>query len=161
MVDSPRFHELANAQIDAEFWGAHQYVATAAWFESVNMPATAKVFWDHAAEERKHAERFVRYLLDRNLAVTVGPVAEVVNDFGSPTDALANAVNRERDITARIFALADVARAERDWFAEQFIAWFIAEQREEEQLFATLYSVALTAPDTLAFEQYVRHLHTR
>lgn len=155
MPDSARFHELANQQIDAEFWGAHQYVATAAWFESVNMAATAKVFWDHAAEERKHAERFVRYLLERNLTVTVGPVAPVVNKFATPLDALVNAVERERDITARIFALADVARAERDWFAEQFIAWFIAEQREEEELFTTLLAVAEKPASTLEFEQYV------
>lgn len=158
MVDSARFHQLANRQIDNEFYGAHQYVATAVYFDARNMSYTAGVFYSHAEEERSHAKRFVEYLLDRSLPVKIGPVKQPVNDFRDPVEALRNAVERENEVTDEIFAMAQVARDDNDWFAQQTIEWFIKEQIEEENLFTTLLNVAESANgDWLAFETYVRH----
>lgn len=156
MTDSERFHALVNRQIDAEFYGAHQYVATAAYFDAINMPQTARVFYQHAGEEREHAMRFVQYLLNRGLTVRIGGVRSVVNDFADPVDALTNAVNRELGVTEQIVTLAGVAHEDGDLFAHQFIQWFIREQIEEEALFKTLLAVAQRADgDWFAFEQYV------
>ena len=52
---------------------------------------------------------------------------------------------------------SDQARADGDFFAEQFIQWFIGEQREEEALFTALWdTAAMAAGDWLAFERAVR-----
>lgn len=156
MRDSKEFHKLANEQIDHEFWGAHQYVATAAYFSALNMPHTASVFSRHAVEERGHAQKFIDYLLDRNLEVTIGPVKEVANDFKSPQDALFDAVEREEFITAKIFALVDQAHHDKDHFASQFITWFVDEQREEENLFSELHEVFQKCKSRMEFETYVK-----
>lgn len=154
--DSERFHGLVCHQIDAEFYGAHQYVATAAYFDSINMPQTAAVFYQHAAEEREHAMRFLQYLLNRGLQVNIGGVRDVVNNFTNPVEALTNAVKRELEITDQIFVLDETAREDKDPFAREFIQWFVREQIEEEALFKTLLDVATRAGDDwFAFEHYI------
>lgn len=154
--DSTRFHELVNQQIANEFFGSHQYVATAVYFDAANMPQTARIFYEHALEERTHAMRFVQYLLNRGLDVDIRPIRAVVNTFGSPIEALQNAVDRELEVSDQIFALADVAERDADRFGLEFIQWYVREQIEEETLFRTLLEVAGSAGgDRFAFEQYV------
>ncbi|CAJ1494611.1 ferritin [[Mycobacterium] burgundiense] len=151
-----KFHGLLRDQIRDEFTAAQQYVAIAVHFDGADLPQLAKFFYRQAAEERNHALMFVRYLLDRGVDVEIPGVDSVRNGFGSAREAVARALELERDVTDAIVALAAAARDERDYLGEQFMGWFLKEQVEEVAAMTTLLRVTERAGDNLFdLEDYV------
>lgn len=144
-----KFHQLLQAQIRYEFTVVQQYNAIAAYFDNDDLPQLAKFFYRHADEEREHAMKIVKYFIDRDFAVTIPGTDEVRNQFDTPRDALALALDSERTVTKQVSALAAAAREEGDWLGEQFMWWFLEEQIEEEAVFTTLLNVAERAGDNL------------
>jgi ferritin len=144
-----KFHTLLQKQIRNEFTNAQQYIAVAVYFDRENLPQLAKRFYNHAAEERRHAGKMVQYLLDRDVAVDIPGVDEVRNQFGTVREALALALDSERTVTDQVSALAAAAREEGDYLGEQFMWWFLEEQVEEVSIMTTLLRVAERAGDNL------------
>merc|ERR1711915_135446 len=61
-------------QVKIEFEASLQYIPMAAHFEedTVNLPKVAKLFWDHADQERSHAIQFIperKSMIGRELAM--------------------------------------------------------------------------------------------
>ena len=144
-----KFHALLQEQIYNEFTAAQQYIATAVYFDDADLPQLAKHFYNQAVEERNHAMMLVQYLLDRDVRVEIPGVDGVRNQFDTPRDALALALDQERTVTERVSRLAAVARDEGDYLGEQFMWWFLKEQIEEEAKMTTLLRVAERAGDNL------------
>jgi bacterioferritin B len=80
--------------------------------------------------------------LDRDIDVEIPGVDAVRNGFGSPREALSQALDQERGVTEQITALAAAARDEHDYLGEQFIQWFLKEQVEEVASMTTLLRIA-------------------
>jgi bacterioferritin B len=137
-----KFHALLQEQIYSEFTNAQQYIAMAVYFDGVDLRQLAKHFYAQAVEERNHAMMLVQYLLDRDVRVEIPGVAGVRNQFDTPRDALALALDQERTVTEQVGRLAAVARDEGDYLGEQFIQWFLKEQVEEMALMTSLVRVA-------------------
>ena len=74
-MPTPRFATLLGEQVCHEFTASQQYVALAVWFDAHDLPQLATHFYRQAVEERNHAMMMVRYMLDRDLPVTVPGVA--------------------------------------------------------------------------------------
>jgi ferritin len=72
-----------NAQIGEELGNSNQYVAIASFFEGECLFLLAKIFFKQAEEEREHAMRFVKFLLDAGGKVAIPAVAAPKNDFAS------------------------------------------------------------------------------
>jgi ferritin len=142
--DGPKtkFHALLQEQIYNEFTSAQQYMAIAVYFDGADLPQLAKHFYSQAVEERNHAMMLVQHLLDRDVRVEIPGVDGVRNQFDSPRDALALALDQERAVTDQVSRLAAVARDEGDYLGEQFMQWFLQEQIEEVALMTTLLRVA-------------------
>ncbi len=64
MLISQEVNDAMNEQIGHEFGASLQYVAIAAYFEHDNLTVLANRFYTQATEERDHAMRFVKYILD-------------------------------------------------------------------------------------------------
>ena len=92
-------------------------------------------------EEGVIARQLVRYLLDRGIAVPIPGIPEVRNDFEGVRDAVAAALDFEREVTGQISALAAAARHEMDFLGEEFMSWFLKEQVEEVATMTTLLRV--------------------
>jgi bacterioferritin B len=137
-----KFHALLHEQIHNEFTNAQQYIAMAVYFDSAELRQLAKHFYAQALEERNHAMMLVQYLLDRDVRVEIPGVDEVRNQFDTPRDALALALEQERAVTEQVSRLAAVARDEGDYLGEQFMQWFLKEQVEEMALITSLVRVA-------------------
>jgi ferritin len=142
--DAPetKFHALLQEQIRNEFTAAQQYVAIAVYFDDADLPQLAGHFYGQAVEERNHAMMVVRHLLDRDIRVDIPGVDSVRNSFDSARDAIALALDQERNVTDQITALAAAARDERDYLGEQFMHWFLKEQVEEVASMTTLLRIA-------------------
>src|SRR5580693_4379990 len=138
-----KFHALLQEQIYSEFTNAQQYIAMAVYFDGADLRQLAKHFYAQAVEERNHAMMLVQYLLDRDVRVEIpGVDGGVRNQFDTPRDALALALDQERAVTEQVSRLAAVARDEGDYLGEQFVQWFLKEQVEEMALMTSLVRVA-------------------
>ncbi|WP_088319919.1 ferritin [Kineosporia sp. R_H_3] len=155
-MPTPRFATLLGEQVCHEFTASQQYVALAVWFDAHDLPQLATHFYRQAVEERNHAMMMVRYMLDRDLPVTVPGVGDVRNDFTDVVEPVALAVAQEEQVTRQIEALFRAAREDGDFLGEQFMLWFIKEQVEEVASMKTLLAIAQRAgTDWFQIENYL------
>jgi len=131
MLISAKMNEMMNAQVGHEFGASLQYVEIAAHFDGAGLPVLTKHFFDQAAEEREHALKFVRYILDADGAVAIPAVPAPQAKFKSAEEAVGLALEWERTVTKQINALLELASSERDYLAHDLLEWFAREQLEE------------------------------
>jgi bacterioferritin B len=144
------FASKLNEQIANEFAAHQQYVACAVYFETETLPQLAGFFYRQALEERSHAMMMIQYLLDTGAEVTTPGIAAPRTVFADVVEPIALALGQERQVSEQINALAATAREERDFAAEQFVQWFIAEQIEEVATMSDLLAVAERSRDRVA-----------
>jgi bacterioferritin B len=125
------FPEKLNEQVAYEFAASQQYVAIAVWFDAEALPLLAAHFYRQALEERNHAMMIVQYLLDSDHEVVIPAVEAPRTTFSDAREPVALALAQEKRVTEQIADLARVAREENDLVGEQFMHWFLQEQREE------------------------------
>ena len=152
-----RFNEALNAHIANEFAASQQYIAIAAWYDDQTLPQLAAHFYRQAVEERNHAMMIVQYLLDADASVTIPGVDAPQTSFESYLEPVQMALAQEQEVTRLITDLAHLAREEGDLVGEQFLAWFLTEQREEEASMADLVRTVERADETniLLAEDYL------
>lgn len=137
----PRLLEALNQQIGHEFAASLQYVAIASYFTAEGLPRLAAHFQAQAEEERDHAMRLVRYLRELNAPLAIPAIPAPQASFESVEAAVALALERERVVTGQINALMDLASQDRDYLSQEFLAWFVTEQLEEESSMETLLKI--------------------
>ena len=137
----PSFHQRLNEQIAHEFAASQQYIAIAVHYDAQTLPQLAAHFYRQSVEERNHAMMMVQYLLDAGDEVTIPPVAAPQTTFDDMVSPVALALDQEKRVTALIAQLALTAREEGDLVAEQFMHWFLQEQREEISSMSALLQV--------------------
>lgn len=152
----PTFQESLNEQIAYEFAASQQYVAIAVHYDAQTLPQLAAHFYRQAVEERNHAMMMVQYLLDAGDEITIPAVAAPETSFADDVAPVALALEQERRVTAQISQLAVTARAEGDLVAEQFMHWFLQEQREEVSSMSALLNVVERSRDNvMLIEDYL------
>ena len=151
-----RFPEELNAQIGREFGASQQYVAIAVHYDSETLPQLAAHFYRQAVEERNHAMMIVQYLLDADETVEIPGGEAPRTEFDDVVAPVQLALEQERTVTEQIVALARLAREENDLVGEQFLHWFLEEQREEVSSMSALLSIVERGRDNvLLVEEYL------
>lgn len=131
MLISETLNAAINEQIGNELGNSNQYVAIAAYFESECLFGLAKIYYTQAEEEREHAMKFVKFVLDAGGKVAIPAVPAPRNEFRSAEDAAQLAYDSEVRTTEQIHALMRMATAESNYTTMNFLQWFISEQLEE------------------------------
>lgn len=150
----------SDEQVGREFAAAHQYVSIGTHYEDQTFPRLAQFFYEQAEEERGHAMKMVKYLLDTNCKVELGTIDAPANHFESPIDPIKLAVEQESKVTVHISELFGIARETKDYQSEQFIEWFLEEQVEEEATMQDLLDVAeRTREIPMLLEEYIAREH--
>jgi bacterioferritin B len=152
-----RFTDALNEQIGREFGASQQYVAIAVYYDAETLPQLAAHFYRQAVEERNHAMMIVQYLLDAGESIAIPGVEAPRTDFGDAADPVRVALDQERQVTEQIVGLAGLAREEGDLVGEQFLHWFLQEQREEVSSMSALLAVVerAQASNVLLVEEYL------
>jgi ferritin len=152
-----RFPDALNEQIGREFAASQQYVAIAVYYDRETLPQLAAHFYRQAVEERNHAMMIVQYLLDAEHDVRVPGVEAPQSEFADAVAPVALALEQERRVTDQISELAALARNEGDLVGEQFLHWFLQEQREEVASMSSLLAVVerASASNLLLVEEYL------
>jgi ferritin len=147
----PTFQEKLNEQIAYEFGASQQYVAIAVHYDAQTLPQLAAHFYRQALEERNHAMMMVQYLLDADEPVVIPAVAAPQTEFDGVVAPVQLALEQEKRVTGQIQQLAITAREEVDLVAEQFMHWFLQEQREEISSMSSLLDVVSRSKDNVMF----------
>lgn len=146
-----------NQQITNELQASLQYTAIASYFDSEGLPALAGHFTKQSDEERMHAMKFVKYLLDAGSRPVFKGIPDVRNDFGSASEAVQCALDHELKVTQQINDLVATAAQQNDYMTHTFLQWFVTEQLEEVSSMSTLLQIIKHAgPSLLLVEDYVR-----
>jgi bacterioferritin B len=152
-----RFPQSLNQQVAHEFAASQQYIAIAVYYDGETLPSLAAHFYRQALEERNHAMMIVQYLLDSDHEVLIPGVEAPRTSFPDAVAPVALALEQERQVTEQIVALAALAREEGDLVGEQFLGWFLEEQREEVASMSDLLRIVERAGDAniLLVEDYL------
>jgi ferritin len=151
-----RFHDAVGEQIGYEFAASQQYIAIAVYYDAETLPQLATHFYRQAVEERNHAMIIVQYLLDANEKVVIPAVEAPQIDFADAVAPVALALEQEKRVTEQIVDLVKLARDEGDLVGEQFLHWFLTEQREEVSSMSDLLAVVERGRDNLLLvEEYM------
>ncbi len=138
----PTFQEKLNEQIAYEFAASQQYIAIAVHYDARDAAAARRALLPSVARgaeprdddgavparlRRRRDDSRRRGAADLRFADDVAPVAL--------------ALDQEKRVTAQISQLAVTAREEGDLVGEQFMHWFLQEQREEVSSMSALLQV--------------------
>ena len=88
MLISAEMKAALTEQIGHEFAAMLQYVTIGTYFESEGLPRLAQHFYRQAEEEREHAMRFVRYVVETGGEVTIPAMPAVKSGFGSAEEVV-------------------------------------------------------------------------
>ena len=146
-----------NEQVGNELAASNQYVAIAAYFAQQSLPELAKFFYLQANEEREHAMKFVRFLVDVDGKIEIPEIAKPLSGFASARAAVAASLAWEKTVTQQIYGLVEIVRAEANYIALRFLDWFVNEQLEEVTTMQTLLDLVTRAGDNglLYVEDYL------
>lgn len=131
MLISQKMNAALNEQVGNELAASNQYVAIAAHFDGEGLPALAKHFFRQASEERDHAMRFVRLILDAGGDLDIPQVPSPKAKFKTAEECVQLALESELRVTKQINQLVDLAIADSDHLSKNALEWFVNEQREE------------------------------
>lgn len=131
MLISKAMNQQMNEQIGHEFGASMQYVTTAAYFDDAGLPVLRDHFFKQADEERGHAMKFVRFLLDAGGSVEIPAIPAPRHNFASAAEAVSLALEWENTVTRQIYGLMERATADKDYLSHDFLEWFVREQLEE------------------------------
>ena len=157
MLISKDMNAALNEQIGNELAASNQYVSIAVYFDGEGLPGLAKHFYKQAAEERTHAMRFVKYLIDADGAVEIPAIPAPASRFSSAEEAVKLSYDSEMRVTMQINGLMDLAIKENDHAAQIMLTWFVTEQIEEVSSMESLLSMIRRAGDSglLFVEQFL------
>jgi len=150
------FASKLNGQIGYEFAASQQYIAVAVYYDSQSLPQLAAHFYRQAVEERNHAMIMVQYLLDADADVAIPGVEAPQTGFDDVVAPVALALAQEKRVTEQIIELVKLAREEGELVGEQFLHWFLQEQREEVASMTELLAIVDRGKDNLlTVEEYL------
>ena len=150
------FPDGLNEQVGHEFSASQQYVAIAVYYDAQTLPRLAAHFYRQAVEERNHAMMIVQYLLDADEPIVIPGVEAPQTEFADVVEPVRLALEQEKRVTEQISDLAKLARTEGDLVGEQFLHWFLQEQREEVSSMGALLTVVERSRDNvMLIEDYL------
>ncbi len=129
---SKKVIKLLNEQIANEGDSSQIYLAMAVWAEANGFMGTAKFMFRQAEEERGHAFKIIRFLLELGEKAEVPAVKEPKESYKDIQEVFDVALKHEQFITASIYKIMSEARESNDYAVTSFLQWFVNEQVEEE-----------------------------
>ncbi len=127
-----RVNAAINEQIKNELESYYIYLSMAAYFHSISLDGMAHWMRAQAHEEMIHAMKFMDHIIDRGGQVKLLDLKQLKTEWSSPQEAWQDAYKHEQFISTKINDLTTISREEKDYPSEPMLAWFAAEQIEEE-----------------------------
>src|ERR1700737_3500937 len=105
MLTSKKVINAINEQIGYEFSASMQYYAIAAHFAAEALPQLSQHFFQQAEEEKGHALRFIKYVVDAGGRVVIRALVAPKRIFKPRKERGSVSSNREIHVTQQINGL--------------------------------------------------------
>jgi ferritin len=162
MLTSEKVINAINEQIGYEFSASMQYFAIASYFAEEALSQFSGHFFKQAEEEKDHALRFMKYVVDAGGRVLLPALAAPRSNFKTAEEAIKLSLDQEIHVTQQINALVGLARAEDDYITINFLQWFLTEQLEEVSSMDSLLKIVQRAgTDLLQADEYLARVGVR
>ena len=162
MLTSQKVIDAINEQIGYEFSASLQYYAIAAHFAAEALPQLSQYFFRQAEEEKDHALRFIKYVVDAGGRVVIPAINAPESKFKVPRDAVKLSLDQEIHVTNQINGLVELARKANDYITINFLQWFLTEQLEEVSSMDHLLKILERAGnDLLQADEYLARVGVR
>lgn len=123
---------ILNEQIVKEFDAAAVYYGMYIYFQKDLWKGFSAWFRHQSDEEMEHAEKLIKYMLERGGSPAIPAVKAPATAYESPLAAVKGALAHERQNTAGIYACLKAATKADDPATVEMLQWFVKEQVEEE-----------------------------
>src|SRR3712207_370334 len=151
-----------NEQIGYEFSASLQYYAIGAHFAAEALPQLSTHFFKQAEEEKEHALRFIKYVVDAGGCVVIPAIDAPQSRFRNPEEAVQLSLDQEVKVTHQINHLVELARGENDYITINFLQWFLTEQLEEvSSMDSLLKIVQRPGTNVLQADEYLARVGVR
>jgi len=149
MALSKQLNDALNAEVGLEFSAHSQYLAMAHFFEKKGLEGLAGFFYDQAEEEKMHGVKIVHFIneVDGDLRIPAIPAPKV--EFTSAVEVAEAFLAQEQHVTQQFFKMNKMALDEGDYITQDFLQWFITEQREEMATASRMLDLFKMAGDNL------------
>ncbi|MBD3403047.1 ferritin [candidate division GN15 bacterium] len=131
MMISKKMADRLNLQVNNEYYAFWIYQQMSFAFEDMGLTVFAKLFHKQAAEEREHAEKIAKYLVDQGAPVVLSELGAPKTKFKSAEEIIKGAVDHELKVTKDWNEISDMAIKEKDHATRVLADWFVEEQVEE------------------------------
>ena len=132
---SEKIEKPLNKQIAVEANAAFTYLSMASWADSNGIEGAAAFFYTHASEEHLHMMKIVHFLNEIGGKAVIPSVPQPAEKYESITEICRKAYKHEQQVSKSIHSIVELAREENDHVVDEFLRWFVDEQKEEEVLF--------------------------
>lgn len=132
---SQKMIQALNDQIQKELESSYIYLQMEIYFAEMGIHGFRHFFGKQVAEEKEHAEDFMRYVIDINESVKLQAIAQPNAEFSSILDVFEKALDHEKFISKSIREILELAIEEKDYASENFLRKYVDEQVEEEATF--------------------------
>ena len=129
---SKKMLKALNYQINREIYSSYLYLSMSSYANSIGLKGFANWFNVQIQEELAHAQIFYNYINDQNERAIMQTIEAPESKFKSPLDLFEKTLAHEKIVTGLINNLVSIARDEKDYATDNFLAWFVKEQVEEE-----------------------------
>ena len=135
---SKKMEKALNQQIVLEGYASFLYLSMATWCANEGLDGCEKFMHRQSEEERMHMLKIFEYMNEVDAMALTPAIAQVPHQFGTPQKMFDMVYKHEQKVTKSIHDLLKIAKAESDYTTENFLQWYIAEQREEENLMRSI-----------------------
>jgi ferritin len=131
MMISQKMNAAMNQQVGHELGASLQYISIACYFAGESLNLLAAHFFKQADEEREHAMKFVKYILETGGRVELPAIPAPKAAFKNAEECVQLSLDWEKTVTRQIHDLMGLAIKENDYTAQAMLQWFVTEQLEE------------------------------
>lgn len=135
---STRMEQALNDQIQLEGTASFLYLSMASWCDRQGLSGCAGFMHRQSSEERAHMLRIFHYISDVDGKALSPGIPQPPAEFDSVQAMFEQVYAHEQKVTASIHKLLDISNEENDYTTQNFLQWYINEQREEEALMRTI-----------------------
>lgn len=123
-----------NEQLNRELYAQYMYLTIASYFIEHDLEGFGAFFLKQSREEGEHAMRIFHYLMERGAAFQPLPIEIPPKNYESPLACFQASYEYEQKVTLSYYNLFKKVRDMGEYDLEEFLQWYLREQREEEAL---------------------------
>ncbi len=135
---SEKIVKALNEQVKREAEASFLYLSMGGWCDSKSLSGCANFLFEHSKEENSHMLKIYHYILEMNGKAIVPKVSAPNVKYDSIRTLFEQIYEHEKYISKSINNIVSLAIGENDHATNNFLQWYIEEQREEESLMRSI-----------------------